>query len=403
MSNRTKDNSELKPDKCMKCNQSNLNLLASYDCISFLGYCDHLFCKKCFKNVNTDDNNFLKCPCCIKQYYEYLDKVNDEALLIGEAAYLNYKAEQQSLQINADPIIMHNLLNDAIEKFKKALLLTPSNPLLSIIITRCILYACLKDLDYLSIMEKQAVRPADRLILKGVMYTDSNSYSSKQYCLRQRVHECCLNLLDKAFDRDGRALIHCLRKPEGQPFDDTTDRYYNILCGLFYACDNNHASLKYAQLAVDACKCPSDHPNLALHKQHVQRSKIAFDQEPPLRFALGDEVEFLVVEEDGTSEWKPATVVELYYRERDFPLVFTAPYRLQLIEESSDSAPVYAWVKADLDRYVRKPGVKLIEDTRYQARLDAKVEELAQVYCSKEFIQGIYHTLAQDRQFVDAR
>ena len=45
-------------------------------------------------------------------------------------------------------------------------------------------------------------------------------------------------------------------------------------------------------------------------------------------------------------------------------------------------------------------GVRSIEDTRYQARLDAKVEELAQVYCSKEFVLGINHTLSQDDKFI---
>ena len=62
---------------------------------------------------------------------------------------------------------------------------------------------------------------------------------------------------------------------------------------------------------------------------------------------------------------------------------------------------MYAWVKADLDRYVRKVGVRSIEDTRYQARLDAKVEELAEVFCSKEFMQDLYHTLAKDQEFVN--
>ena len=190
--------------------------------------------------------------------------------------------------------------------------------------------------------------------------------------------------------------------------------------------------------------------------------------------------------EDEVVVWKLGKVVELYYRDESFPLDFTAPYRLLLINNdedsptaspgsstlyapttdspadspkeftptvdasaihvaiadsstagaptghtrtsdpstdyspvnkqattddmspahtgpfSSSSAPssaVYAWVKADTDRYVRKPGVRSIEDTRYQTRLDAKVEELAQVYCSKEFVQGIYRTLADDREF----
>ena len=46
-------------------------------------------------------------------------------------------------------------------------------------------------------------------------------------------------------------------------------------------------------------------------------------------------------------------------------------------------------------------GVRSIEDTRYQTRLDAKVAELSQVYCSEGFIQVIYNMLARDREFVD--
>ena len=409
MSNQSKGNSELKHDKCVRCNKSYESLLALHDCISFLGYCNHIFCKKCFKKENLDLHkniiNRPKCPCCRKEYYEFIESI-DQALYIGEAAYLNYKAKQHSLQIDADPDVMHNLHNDAIEKLNEALLLTPANSLFNIIIARCMLYACLKDLDYLKIME-QAVRSADRLVLKPRMYSDSNSNTSKQYSLRQRVQKCCLDLIDKAFDSTGTSLIHSLRVPEDHPheergelFNDTIDWYHNLLSGLFYACGNIPASVKHAQLAVDTCLCSSDHPNLVKYKQDLQRSKIAFDKETPLRFTLNEEVEFLV-EEEGTSAWRAAKVVELYYRERDFPLVFTSPYRLKLHGQSVVGAPVYAWVKADLDRYVRKPGVRSIEDTRYQARLEAKVGELAQVYCLKEFIEGINHTLAQDREFVN--
>ena len=83
-------------------------------------------------------------------------------------------------------------------------------------------------------------------------------------------------------------------------------------------------------------------------------------------------------------------------------MVFTAPYRLQLLGDSGEvtEPPVYAYVRADLDRYVCKVGVRSMEDTRYQARLDAKVAELARVYCSKEFVQDIYRTLALDSKFV---
>ena len=46
-------------------------------------------------------------------------------------------------------------------------------------------------------------------------------------------------------------------------------------------------------------------------------------------------------------------------------------------------------------------GVRSIGDSRYQTRSDAKIDELARVYCSEEFMLGIYRVLAEDREFVD--
>ena len=139
---------------------------------------------------------------------------------------------------------------------------------------------------------------------------------------------------------------------------------------------------------------------MADYKEVYLASGAAFAKLPPLRFAVGDEVKFLH-ELETESEWRRGRVVELYFRNNSFEVIFTATYRVQLLEEIENDPPVYAWVKADLDRYVLKVGVRSIEGTRYQARLDAEVEVLAQVYCSEEFIQDIYHTLAQDQEFVE--
>ena len=146
----------------------------------------------------------------------------------------------------------------------------------------------------------------------------------------------------------------------------------------------------------------SDHSHLSGFKDVYLRYRAKFDKQTPLRFAVGDEVEFLYELETG-NEWQLGRVVELYYREKSFDISLSAPYRLQLLEgsDSTYQPPVYAWVKADLDRYVRKPGVRSIEDTRYQARLDAKVVELAEVYCSEVFIHELCCTLSQDREFVE--
>ena len=175
------------------------------------------------------------------------------------------------------------------------------------------------------------------------------------------------------------------------------------LGSIFFLYSNYPAAHKYFKLAYETCLRSSDYRSrtkLSSCKDAFLKSRASFAALPPLRFAVGDEVEFLHELETG-SEWQLGKVVELYYRDRSFEVNFTAPYRLQLLDDDDgDQAPVYAWVKADIDRYIRKVGVRSIEDTRYQARLDAKVEELALMYCSKEFTQRIYRTLAQDLEFV---
>lgn len=157
-------------------------------------------------------------------------------------------------------------------------------------------------------------------------------------------------MLDKAFDSNGCSLIHCLHDSHGHPFTDTIHAYYSTLLNIFNQNSNVPAMLKYAQLAYDTCLHSYDHTQLSHYKYELDLVKESYAKEPPLRFAVGDEVEFLV-EEGNASVWKPSKVVELYYRERDFPLVFTAPY--QLLEgkqgsESADQAPVYAWAKAQV-------------------------------------------------------
>ena len=177
---------------------------------------------------------------------------------------------------------------------------------------------------------------------------------------------------------------------------------YFELARIFDAHRNYPMTLKYSKLAYEQCLRSTQQALAPRCKEFYLDIRAEFAKLPPLRFAVGDEVEFLR-EHDTKSEWKLGKVVELYYRERDFAINFCAPYLLQLLGDSgsTDQPPVYVWVKADIDRYVRKVGVKSIEDTRYQARLDAKVAELTRVYCSKELIQDIYHTLVQDREFVE--
>ena len=185
------------------------------------------------------------------------------------------------------------------------------------------------------------------------------------------------------------------------PYEVIRIESYHELARVFYEYHNYAASLMYAKLAYERCLRSSHQTDLLAYKSAYLKSKASFVGLPPLRFAVGDEVEFLHGRETG-SEWRLGKVAELYYRERNFAVYFSAPYRLQLLNDS-DSAdpPVYAWVKADIDRYIRKVGVKSIEDTRYQAKLEIKVAELARVYCEKEVMQAAHRTLAQDHEFVD--
>ena len=182
-------------------------------------------------------------------------------------------------------------------------------------------------------------------------------------------------------------------------------KYYSLIVArTFDSILNYTASMKYYKLAYEYCLRSSDHSTLERHKGDYLRVKEQVAKEYSLRFAVGNEVEFYIESGDGeTGEWMPGKISELYYRDRSFPLEFTAPYRIELYGEgnTADHPPVYAWVKGDIDRYVRKIGVRSIEKTRYQVRLDAKVAVLAQVYCSKEFVLEVYRILARDRVFVN--
>ena len=91
--------------------------------------------------------------------------------------------------------------------------------------------------------------------------------------------------------------------------------------------------------------------NMDDRKDSFLQMRALFAKLPPLRFAVGDEVEFLHELATG-SEWKLGKVVELYYRERAFDPTFNAPYRPLLLDEPEGEPPAYAWVKADIDHYV---------------------------------------------------
>ena len=385
------------PIKCAKCSIRTSDLLCSFDYISFIGRCYHIYFSSCFKKENDFDftSKLPRCPCCQKLFYEYVESM-EEALLIGEAAYLLNDSKYISPELGRDESVIHKLYNEALSKYEQALLINPSN----IIVKYCIVQCCVKGLEYCREVQDSFVTPAQYGIPRIQIMLKINSAEHYHCC--ELLYNLSYELIEQAFDEQGKSRIHILWDTKGYPKENRLEEWYNALSNVLLDNSNITAALQYAKLAYETCLRSPSQPNLDKYKENLMFLKNLFaEEEAPLRFAVGDIVEFLH-EKDG-SEWKLGKIVELYYRERSFPMVFTAPYRLQLLGDSGEvtDPPVYAYVRADFDRYIRKPGVKLVEDTRYQARLDAKVAELANVYCTKEFVHDIYHTLAQDCKFVE--
>ena len=354
----------------MKCREESDLLMSSHAPSSGnIGNCNDKFCQSCFKRENKNTTNCtFTCPRCRAPYYDNIKSI-DEAILIGEATNIRARISPQLLSTGVEMsdqnitslIEMNEII---IEKVNSALLLNPSS--------------------FLSLYSLFRAYGNCHRFLISYKQTDSH------------IELYRLKALEYAYKLIDHPVV------SGQYEFVRTECYFDI-ASIFLDYQNWSAAHKYAKLTYEHCLRSPRQTHLNSYKEVYLQSRSLFAALPPLRFAVGDEVEFLV-EEGSTTEWKLAKVVELYYLEKDFDVSFTAPYRLQLLEvslETADQPPVYAWVKADIDRYIRKVGVRSIEDTRYQTRLDAKVAELARVYCSKEFIQGIHDTLVKDSEFCD--
>ena len=373
-------NISLPVEQCIKC-LVDRDILLSF-CTPFGEFCDHKFCQSCFRKENTKiintANPIFTCPFCCGPFYDNIQSI-DEAILIGEAASLSthifpYLLLPIDVAIPAESVIKISKTNElVIEKLEAAILSNPAN-----------FYSI-----YLLFL---AYRYGHVFLMKQ---KQENLLDSQKAMI-----DSCMMICESKLIGHSYKLLDYSSIPEG--YEAVRGECFSKLASVFDLYSNTPAALRHAKLAYEHCMLSRDDTNLNSRKEEYLSYRAAFAKLPPLRFAVGDEVEFLHELETG-SEWKLGKVVELYYRKRDFNPTFNAPYRVQLLEDSDsvDQPPVYAWVKADLDHYVCKVGVRLIEDTRYQARLDAKVEELSRVYCSKEFIDDIYRTLAQDREFVE--
>ena len=362
--------------KCMKCRVESDLLLSSNTLFDeAIGLCDHIFCQKCFRLENIDYNLYsgvnyvIKCPCCHTSVYKEAKSI-EEAILIGEATTIRTFITPLLLLENRvipskDIIRFNEIIKSAVDKLILALLMNPTNfDALYSVFTTCV-------------SGKNFLLRHDIIDLKIEFYS-------------LQLYEYHFKLLDHpSVSEQNNELIRA--------------QCYFELTNVFGLKCNCPAAYKYSKLAYESSLRLSECTQLAICKSMYMKMHAKFTELPPLRFAEGDEVEFLHELETGSeSEWKLGRVVELYYREREFAIHYTAPYRLQLLDDSdsADQPPVYAWVKADIDRYIRKVGVRSIEDTRYQSRLEGKIEKLAAVYCSEQFINKVYHALAEDQDFV---
>ena len=351
----------------MKCRvESDILLSSCSPADGVLGNFSHKCCQSCHRKENSrmSTNHKFTCALCHGPFHDNILSI-DEAILFGEA--LNIRAHiipQLSLPAEVVvPIENINLINEmskvVVEKLESALRLNPSSfNNLYILFVSC-----------------------------GAGY---------RFLMEHKLRDSCLEYYTlKLFDYSYKLLNYPVI-PDGHGPVKRVCCYE--LARIFHVYRNWAPALEYAKQAYEHCLRSPNHANLDTYKALYLEYRAVLAKQPPLRFAVGDEVEFLHELETG-SEWKLGRIVVLYYREQNFAINFSAPYRLEILDDS-DQPTTYAWVKADLDRYIRKEGVRSIEDTRYQARLDAKVAELAHVYCSKEFNQEVYRILAQDRVFV---
>ena len=366
------NNTSLSLEKCMSCQDKSAILLCACSHSGVIGLCDHKFCRTCFRKENRDMvlNLFytFTCPCCHIQLYENVRSIV-EAILIGEAAtlsvyisthisppfQLSFATDDEDA--DDDDILHYNDMNKlVVEKLEAALELnsTRFDTLYSLFLS------CSYGHKYLIEHNMSAIL--------------SDFYSVK------------------LFDYSKKLLCHFWLSG---PRESVRGECFHQLSCVFNVYRNYPAALTYSKLAYT-------HTPLSTYKQLHLEARAAVDAMPPLRFAVGDEVEFLC-EFDAESEWTVGKVVKLHYREQKFDISFTAPYQLRILyqNELPDISHEYVSVKADTDRYIRKVGMRSIEDTRYQARLDAKVAEMTQVYCSKEVVPDIYLTLTRDRAFVE--
>ena len=385
----------------------------------------HIFCISCFKEINNVNNptNF-KCPCCYSIYYDFFILI-EEAILVGQGAYSNFEAAYHK-RINCDIFDIHDIYKNSIKLFEQAHSLNKINLYTLASLMMC--YDLIVEHCHQLVSSLGSVTTSPAAVSNLVDYNNSI----------QAIHDYGMILIDNVYDKN-----------TGQPLLSRMEGYYSLLAKVLHKSHNYAMSLKYHKLAYNYSLRNSynttntnKHTIIANIKASLKVVKELYDSEPKLRFEVGDEVEVLYEVEkevekevsdkgekevESNSTWRLAEVTELYYHERTFPVTYNAPYRVRLLNDdgdddgvhdaegkpttattssssptTSDQPSTYIYVKDDIDRCIRLSGARSIEETRYRTMLDAKVEELAYVYCSKEFMIDVYNILRQDSTFCEA-
>ena len=308
------------------------------------------------KNKNSNVSVF--CPCCNLQFFKNATSKRESAL-IGEGVLL---CSQLVATLSSVTVEEYSVILSSIDILERALALNYNNVLSLMFIIRC--------------YDKAAGYCVGNRNEAGVCDADVVEI---YYAFLRKLHDHCIELFKVCFDKNKKPII------------DNIDVYYHLIGHAFNVFSNFYQAVKYYELAyVYTLKINNNKASLK-YKELITDAKASLDQQPKLRFKVGDEVE---VNEGG--EWQRGTVVELYYREKSYSLDYNAPYRVATVVAGRSS---HVCAKEDVDRYVRKVGAKAIQETRYQGKLDAKVEELAYVYCSQAFIQEVYAELQLDQDF----
>ena len=223
----------------------------------------------------------FNCPCCHLPFYENM-KLIDEAILVGQAV---------TIKTYIDPYLFPLTLTD---------ILTSAEAITSI-----------NDINLLLAQKLEAAQllnPTNFTSLYNLYcsYCDGLKYYTKLKLAdtpqasfyRIKLFETSYKILDYP-DIPVHYYNGCVR----------SDCYDNQ-AKVFVLYRNIPAALNHSKLAYEHCLRSSDYSDLASYKEVYLKMRASFAKLPPLRFAVGDEVEYLHELETG-SEWKLGKITEL--------------------------------------------------------------------------------------------